>query len=325
MKTYSFIGSDKNAGKTTAFNYVYHQLYQSPQPRSICLSSIGINGEDADTYEGIAKPHIELLPGSYFITNANHLADHTGKYQTLLNLGRPLFSQNYIFGKALLEMQLVLEGPNTGNEIRNAKQKIKSFLEDQAIFLIDGSIDRQFLARPEISDGFYFSVLFTKRAQQFQKSCDFLHMVSLAPCSKQIHQTISENLNEKTKSLLLTDSNKPLYHGETMVSRDRELRSHCQALSRERGSLYLKGALTSSLYDFLAPFAGLEVILDNFTLYHKSTTSLKQGTGFKPKIVLFHPVVIKAVFIKQETDFDLSMLPTGVIARNLFREIGYEG
>ena len=325
MKTYSFIGSDKNAGKTTAFNYVYHQLYQSPQPRTICLSSIGINGEDVDTYEGMQKPHIELLPGSYFITNSDHLAQHTGKYQVLLNLGRPLFSRNYIFGKALLAMQLVLEGPNTGNEIQQAKQKIRAFLGDHAVFLIDGSIDRQFLARPKISDGFYFSVLFTKRSQQFQKSCDFLHMISLAPCSKQIHQTITENLNEKTKSLLLTDSNKPVYHGETIISRDRELRSHCQAISPERGSLYLKGALTSSLYNFLAPFADLKVILDNFTLYHNITTSVKQGIRFKPKIVLFHPVLIKAVFIKQETDFDLSLLPTGVIARNLFREIEHEG
>lgn len=325
MITYSFIGSDKNSGKTTAFNYIYRKLQQNPQLRSICLSSIGINGEDVDSYEGVKKPHIDLLPGSCFITNCIHLASHTGKYKTLLNLGRPLFTKNYVFGRSLLEMQMVLEGPNSGSEVRNVKQHIAPFLGDNGIFLIDGSIDRQFLASPEISDGFYFSVLFTERPQQFQKSCDFLQMLSLAPCSKQAHRTIAKNLATKTKSLLLNESYRPVYQGEAIISRDRKLRKQCEAIFQTKSFLYLKGALTRSLYEFLAPFSELQVILDNFTLYLNITTSRHQGIEFKPKIVLFHPVPVKTIFIKEETDFDLSLLPPEVIARNLFREIPYEG
>lgn len=325
MKTYSFIGSDKNSGKTTAFNYIYRELQQNRQLRSICLSSIGINGEDVDSYEGAKKPHIDLLPGSYFITNCIHLAGHTGKYKTLLNLGRPLFSKNYIFGRSLLEMQMVLEGPNSGCEVRLVKQHIEPLLRDGDIFLIDGSIDRQFLASPGISDGFYFSVLFTKRPPQFQKSCDFLHMISLSPCSRQVHQAIAKDLNNKTKSLLFTDPIRLVYHGRTIVSRDRELRKQCESIARQKGFLYLKGALTRSLFEFLAPFSELQIILDNFTLYLNITASRHQEIEFKPKVVLFHPVVIKAVFIKQETDFDLSLLPPEVAAGNLFREIPCEG
>ncbi len=321
MITYSFIGSDKNAGKTTALNYIYRELQQNRQSRSICLSSIGINGEDVDTYEGVKKPHIDLFPDSCFITNCVHLAHQTGKYETLLNLGRPLFTKNYIFGRSLLEMQLVLEGPNSGNEVRNVKRRIAPFLSDDGIFLIDGSIDRQFLAKPEISDGFYFSVLFTERPQQFQKSCDFLRMLSLAPCSKQVHRIIAKNLETKTKSLLLTESYRPVYQGEAIISRDRKLRKQCEAISRTKCFLYLKGALTRSLYEFLAPFSELQVILDNFTLYLNIPTSHHQGIEFKPKIVLFHPVPVKTIFIKQETDFDLSLLPPEVLARNLFRTL----
>lgn len=324
MKTYSFIGSDKNSGKTTAFNYVYRELRQNPQFQSICLSSIGINGEDVDSYEGIKKPHIDLLPGSHFITNCIHLASHTGKYKTLLNLGRPLFTKNYIFGRSLLEMQMVLEGPNSGGEVRNVKRHTAPFLGDDGIFLIDGSIDRQFLASPEISDGFYFSVLLTKRPQQFQKSCNFLQMVSIAPCNKQIYRTIAKNLETETKSLLFANSKKPLYHGKTIASNDGELKKRCEAISGEKGFLYLKGALTRSLYEILAPFSELQVILDNFTLYLNIAAEKHRGIVFKPKIVLLHPVPVKTIFIKQETDFDRSLLPSGVIARNLFREIDHE-
>ena len=325
MKTYSFIGSDKNAGKTTAFNYIYRQLYIRRQARPLCLSSIGINGEDVDTWKGADKPHIDLLPDSCFITHAVHLASHTGKYETLLTLGRPLFSKNYIFGRSLLEMQLILEGPNRGKEISRAKHQIESLLGDNAIFLIDGSIDRQFLAKPEISDGFYFSLLFTKQPQQLQKSCDFLQMLSLAPCCREMHRTITKNLTANTKSLMLADSGQLIYRGETIVSRDEELKRKCETIYHAPGVLYLKGALTSSLYKFFAPFKRLQLILDNFTLFLSITASKRQRPEFKPEIFLYHPVPVKTIFIRQETHFDPSLLPPGLIAKNIFREIHNEG
>ena len=325
MKTYSFIGSDKNSGKTTAFNYIYRQLYQRRQTKPLCLSSIGINGEDVDNWEGVIKPHIDLLPDSYFITHAVHLTCHTGKYETLLTLGRPFFSKNYIFGRSLLEMQVILEGPNRGKEISRAKHQIGPLLSDDAIFLIDGSIDRQFLAKPEISDGFYFSLLFTKQSQQFQKSCDFLQMISLTPCCKKIHKIITRNINTDTKSLVLAGSGQVLYRGETIVSQDRDLKKECEAIYAAPAVLYLKGALTSSLYKFLAPFQQLQLVLDNFTLFLGNTASKRQQPGFRPKIFLYHPVPVKNIFIKQETHFDQFLLPPGLSAKNIFREIHNEG
>jgi hypothetical protein len=325
MRTYSFIGSDKNCGKTTAYNYVYRQLYSRHQSRPICLSSIGINGEDVDNFEGIKKPHIDVLPHSYFITHASHLAGHTGKYKTLLHLGGPFFSKSYIFGRALLGMQMVLEGPNRGSEIDNAKQQIKQCLGDDGVFLIDGSIDRQFLARPEISDGFYFSVLFTKDVCQFQKSCNFLQTISLAPCCKKAHRTISENVEPETKSLLFTESGQLIYRGKTIVSQDIELREKCATTNHAPGSLYLRGALTPSLYTFLAPFEQFRVILDNFTFHLNINSTQQQKTEFKPDIFLYHPVVVKNIFLKQETYFNVSLLPPGLTVKNLFREIHHEG
>jgi len=325
MKTYSFIGSDKNSGKTTAFNYVYRQLYRNEQSRILCLSSIGINGEDIDSYEGIPKPNIEIFPFTCFITHTNHLTGLTGKYKTLLHLGRPLFSKSYIFGRSIISMKLVLEGPNRGIEISNAKRQISPLLDDNAIFLIDGSIDRQFLAKPEISDGFYFSILFTKESRQFQKSHNFLQTISLLPCDKKTHRTIAENLEPETKSLLLSDSGQPIYRGKTIVSQDKELRRKCKNRYYTPDILYLKSALTRSLYKFLAPFGRLQIILDNFTLYHNITASQRQKAGFKPEIFLYHPVPIKNIFIKQETYLDRSLLPPGPMIKNIFREIHNEG
>ena len=49
METLAFIGSDKNAGKTTVFNFVYQKMHAADT--MVCLTSIGINGEPVDTYE----------------------------------------------------------------------------------------------------------------------------------------------------------------------------------------------------------------------------------------------------------------------------------
>ena len=326
MKTYSFIGSDKNAGKTTAFNYVYRDLCKKGGS-SICLSSIGINGEEVDNFEGVKKPQIEILPGLFFITKASRLTGHTGKYRTLQTFTSPLFNEDYILGKAQLKMDLILEGPNSGDEIRIVKRSISPLLGNDGLLLIDGSIDRQFLAKPEISDGFYFSLLFTKRVEQRQKTLDFLEMLALVPCTKEIRTKITGNLNERTKSLLIADSGKIIHQGQSIVSRDKELRSKCATMKQCDEIvffLYLKGALTNSLYNFLAPFRGLQVILDNFSLFQNISTSEKKKINFLPKISLYNPREIKTIFISQETDFDHSLLPKGIAVKNLFRETHYE-
>ncbi len=326
MKTYSFIGSDKNAGKTTAFNYVYRNLYTEGNSPSICLTSIGINGEEVDSFEGGKKPQIEILPGIFFVTKASRLTDHTGKYITLQTFTPPLFN-DYILGKALLKMDMILEGPNSGDEILVIKQSLSPLLGQDSLLLIDGSMDRQFLAQPEISDGFYFSLLFTKRAEQMQKRLDFLKMLSLPPCTEEIKEQITHRLEENTKSLLITESGKLIHRGSSIVSRDRELRTKCAPIGKgsdQRYVLYLRGAMTRSFHTFLASFRGLQVVLDNFSLFLNISTSEKRGIHFHPKISLFNPRKIKTIFISQETDIDYSLLPKGVVVRNLFRGTRYE-
>ena len=83
METYCFIGSDKNAGKTTALNFIYDSLCRKDCPPPLCLTGIGINGERVDNFDGSAKPEVRLRVGSHFLTHARHLEDHNGQYRTL--------------------------------------------------------------------------------------------------------------------------------------------------------------------------------------------------------------------------------------------------
>ncbi len=71
MKTLTFIGSDKNAGKTTAFNFVYKKLQNAHcQSARICMTSTGISGEAEDKFTGRNKPFVDIFKNTYFITSS---------------------------------------------------------------------------------------------------------------------------------------------------------------------------------------------------------------------------------------------------------------
>jgi len=324
MKTYSFIGSDKNAGKTTAFKAVYRQMRDEPEAGDLCITSIGINGEERDSYEGRQKPTIEVFEDTCFITNGEHLKRHTGKYETLASFSEPQFSRTYILGRCLTNFPVVLEGPNTGREIRLIKDALGRQLSAGATLLIDGSIDRQFLASPEISDGFYFAVLFSNRAPQRQKVRDFLFALSIPACSEEIARRIGQQIREGTKSILLDDSGRILYRGDRMPCTDSDLLHVCQSNWTSRCFLYINGAFTASLHEALTGNDRFEVVLDNFSQYMNISTHVANISRFKPKLLLFNPVRIQALYINQETDFDPGLLPAHVRVINLFRTDHHE-
>lgn len=324
MHTYSFIGSDKNAGKTTAFMAVYQRLHGDTGRGPLCLTSIGINGEEADCYEGGSKPTIRLLKDTWFITNGEHLHPHTGRYETIATFREPEFGRDYVLGRCLLGLSLVLEGPNSGREILRIKEDLRQRLPAGAILLIDGSIDRQFLASPEISDGFFFAVLFSARAPQQRKTRDFLFSLAIEPCPAATARAIRRLINERTRSLLIDSSGRLRYRGEAMPYSDKDLLKACEAGRDERRTLYLAGALTPSLHEALACCDRLEVVLDNFTQYLNVSTGPGRTLVFRPRLFLLNPVRICALYLKQETDFDPGLLPANTRAINLFRTEHHE-
>ena len=319
METLAFIGSDKNAGKTTVFNFVYQKMHAADT--MVCLTSIGINGEPVDTYEGHPKPKITVYRHSFFITAGEHLRPHTGKYETMHLFLPPHFSKPYVLAKSLLDLDLVLEGPNTQKELMEMKGLIGMVLPACPL-LVDGSIDRQFLAHPTVCDGFYFAVLASSRKQQLRKANDFLTALALPVCPKDLRADIEEFQTDETKSFLLVDSSGPIYHGRQIPFLDEALRETVKRQKGEECILYLNGALSKSLFSFLSPFSKLTVVLDNFTFYLNVSVDAGLGRSFRPRLFLFHPVKVKSIFLNMEGEDHRSRLeiPSHIPVHNLYRE-----
>ncbi len=323
MKTFSFIGSDKNAGKTTAFNFVCQEMTKAGDQHPVCVTSIGINGEDTDTYEGRPKPKIRITRGSYFVTAGEHLKHRTGRYETLLifdGLVKP-----YILGRSLSDFEMVLEGPNTGMELLALKDRLRHSGVVNRL-LIDGSIDRQFLARPAISDGFYFALLISNRDAQIQKAHDLLFSLSLPTYdgtdARTMERILQENRKDETRSLLLDENREIVYLGHAIPSLDTALREICLKQREKPLTLYLNGALTRTLHGFLSPFRHMRIILDNFSLYQNISVKKTHGKRFMPALSLRHSVRVEKIFLKIENGSRLTSLimPERVSTHNLFRE-----
>ncbi|MBO7225047.1 MAG: hypothetical protein J6V35_03975, partial [Bacteroidales bacterium] len=67
-KSISFVGMEKNAGKTQTLNYVLSRL-RTFSNLKLAISSIGVDGETLDIVTSTSKPEIEIYPNTTFITS----------------------------------------------------------------------------------------------------------------------------------------------------------------------------------------------------------------------------------------------------------------
>ncbi len=320
MKTWSFIGSDKNAGKTTVLNHVHRRLRETSGSSSICLTSIGINGEEIDNYEQFPKPRIPIFRGNRFITAAGQLSAFSDCYEPLHTFSPPHFRKQYVLGRCLRGFMPVLEGPNSKEEILFMKELLAPLLP-KGHLLIDGSIDRQFLGHPLISDAIFFALLISTRPEQQRKAADLLFALTIPECDLDEKSLITGKLNEETRSLLFDGRGALLYRGTSPPFLDKELKEHCLKNRGTACRLYLNGALTRSLHALLAPLPNMRIVLDNFTLYQNVSVNEGLDKPFRPGLSLLHPVLVRHIFLNREADIELA-LPVGIPVHDLFRESG---
>lgn len=320
METYVFLGSDKNAGKTTAMNYIYGRLLNgSEQSSKICLTSIGINGEGIDHFDGKEKPRIRISKGVCFVTAEEHLAGKAGSYAVVTCLKGSSFAKTYVLAQALMDFTLVIEGPNDGTSLEAMKAELNRYFQ-HGFCLLDGSIDRWVIGRPGIADKIVFALLMSGSESQQKRAGSLLSALTLPACSQAEKQRIESWMDEKTVSLLLSEAGELRYRGTQSAMFDPQLKKACLEYRNESATLYLRSALSQSLHAYLAPMKKLDIVLDNFTLLQSMASNAGDTGLFHPQLQVLHKIPLKVVFLKQETWRLPVPLPETVPVVNLFRD-----
>ncbi|PCJ20117.1 MAG: hypothetical protein COB02_05825 [Candidatus Cloacimonadota bacterium] len=283
FKTITFLGSDKNAGKTTAFLYY---LNHCDDISKLILTSIGINGESIDEYEKHSKPQIFLAKNQKFITKHQRLLNSQGQFKILNIFNQPKFKDTFVLAQTLIDSHYILEGPNDKKDILLIKNYLQSYYPNHHL-LIDGSIDRQFLCDPKVSNEVYYSLLISERKVQRDKAKQFLLLHNFKKCNW------SHKLFQSDYKTIFFDKEKSIiYKSKLNANFDTEMIHHIKKTS----FLFLNCALSHNLLKQIKNIK-LTIILENPSLL---VSNLSNELIQNYNIQLLNKAYIKKVFIKED-------------------------
>lgn len=146
-RSVSIVGLEKNTGKTETLNYVLNRL--KTMDVRVALTSIGIDGEQADIVTNAPKPEITLYRGMIFVTSENHylrrqiVSEILDVSETRTALGRLITARARSTGK------VILSGPADTAGIKKLIDNMAHFGVQTTI--VEGALSRLSLASPAVT------------------------------------------------------------------------------------------------------------------------------------------------------------------------------
>jgi len=137
-KVIGILGTAKNTGKTTTFNFLLE--WSNLESIKVGLTSIGYDGEDIDNITGLPKPRIFVQKDNTIATAEQCLFSLEDKIKTIEKTDVHTALGRVVIGKARKEGLVVLAGPNKGIELQVIIQKLKQ--QKTEIILVDGALNR---------------------------------------------------------------------------------------------------------------------------------------------------------------------------------------
>ena len=147
-KTVSLVGMAKNAGKTTALNYLIEHNAKRDIP--LALTSIGRDGEELDIVTATKKPKIYVPKGSVIATAEGllGLADITAEIHKCMDINTPMGRILIVRARSGGFVQLG-GAPTTGQTLEIVAEFWKLGIGK---ILIDGAISRKNISNPTLAE-----------------------------------------------------------------------------------------------------------------------------------------------------------------------------
>ena len=150
--TLALVGSSKNAGKTTALNFLLERFPSPPAG----VTSIGYDGERIDSVERHVKPSIFVGSGTLFATAADALARSEGDWTVLEKTGLQTALGEVAVARANARCRLELAGPSEREGLIRVSQTMRGLGARRV--LLDGAFDRVAAAAVQLSDAVVLAV-----------------------------------------------------------------------------------------------------------------------------------------------------------------------
>lgn len=252
-KTISVVGMAKNAGKTTALNFLIEEAMD--EGIRLGITSIGRDGETQDLVTGTEKPRVYLDTGTLVAVPVILFEYADASLEVVRRTPYTTAIGDLLICRVKEAGYVQIAGP-----VINAEQKMlcNDMLElGCEVVLIDGAIDRKSIASPDTSDAIILAtgaVLSRKMEKVIEETA---HVVTLYRIPEledgQLRKLIIEN-NFEDKILLVDKDGEKLKQLDILtslgVAAAREIN---QAIDDETGYVYIPGAFTTSILSEIGP------------------------------------------------------------------------
>lgn len=173
VKTLSIVGMCKNAGKTTALNWVLRQ----GEAGVLGLTSIGRDGESTDVVTGTEKPGIFIRRGTMIATAKDMLRLGDITMEVLMTTGIPTPLGEVVIVRARSDGYVQLAGPSITAQLRTVSQYFFELGADQSI--IDGALGRKSLGARAVAEGVILCTGASYHSSMEKTVADTLHIYRL--------------------------------------------------------------------------------------------------------------------------------------------------
>ena len=268
FKTVSIVGMAKNAGKTTALNYLIEEAYD--EGIRLGITSTGRDGETVDLVTETEKPKVYLyedtivsVPAQLFeLAEAGLEILSTTKYRT--SLGALYLCRVKDSG------YVQIAGPVASKDTQ--RMCVEMFAHGAELVLIDGAIDRKSVAAPDSSDGVILStgaVISRDIKKVVRETSHVVELYTLPELEEGELRSIIEEKLEDERIMLIREGENGSLESETLdlktgLGSGRYIN---EAMDEEVKAIYIPGALTGSVIADIDPekFRTVEFIMKDPT------------------------------------------------------------
>ena len=248
-KTISIVGMAKNAGKTTALNYLIEEA--SDEGITLGITSTGRDGESTDLVTGTDKPRVFLEADTIVSvpTQLYELADAGLEILRMTEYGSSI--GQIMLCRVVTDGYVQIAGP-----VINASHKsmCEEMLELGAeLVLIDGAIDRKSIAAPGTSDAIILSTGAVLSRSMKRVVEETAHTVSLyrLPCLEDSRaRRIIEEHKDKEQLMIVSGDSVNVLDRKTGLGAGRFLDGEIDELT---DYIYVPGAFTQSVVADINP------------------------------------------------------------------------
>ena len=201
-KTLSIVGMAKNAGKTTAMNFLIEEAMD--EGIRLGITSIGRDGESQDLVTGTEKPKIYLDQDTIVTvpTQLYELADAGLEILKKTRYSTPM--GDLLICRVADSGYVQIAGPPAAMDTKRVCEEMMQY--GCELILIDGAIDRKSIASPETSDAIILStgaVLSRSMRKVVDETAHIVNLYSIPEMEECEARTLIEENNFDDKIMLI--------------------------------------------------------------------------------------------------------------------------